>query len=181
MLILTLVEAGIDTPYRWQAEAGLSLGATLPSVRRLLDRRLVSEAPTGPRRRREFTITRAGRTELRNLDRYLERALAEPVGDLESVLRLFSIAKHLGREDLAVSFLEQTAVEYDRRVGRAQKRASDTSDEDGVAALYLSTTSRCEASRLQAHADTLRALLSQLRGTPAGKRSVRRKPSRPDR
>ena len=61
LLILSLVEAGIDTPYRWQSRAGLSLGGTLPAVRRLLARHLVSEAAAGPRGRREFTITAAGR------------------------------------------------------------------------------------------------------------------------
>jgi hypothetical protein len=34
LLILSLVEGGIDTPYRWQTQAGLSLGATLPAAQR---------------------------------------------------------------------------------------------------------------------------------------------------
>jgi DNA-binding PadR family transcriptional regulator len=181
LLILSLVEAGIDTPYRWQSRAGLSLGGTLPAVRRLLALHLVSEAATGPRGRREFTITPAGRSELKRIDRYVEDALLEPVGDLESVLRLFAIALQAGRQDAAAGLLEDAAAEYDRRAGRAQKRASDSSEEDGLAALYLATTSHCEAERLQAQAASLRSLLSQFRKVRSGKKAARPKQTKPRR
>jgi hypothetical protein len=147
LLILSLVDAGIDTPYRWQAQAGLSLGATLPAARRLLSRQLVSERKPGPRGRREFRITRTGRTQLKNIDQYLQ-ALLENVGDMESILRLFAIALHAGRQDVAAHLLQDAASKYDRRAGRAQKRASDLSQQDGLAALYLATMSQCDADRL---------------------------------
>jgi hypothetical protein len=50
----------------------------------LLARRLVSERKPGPRGRREFRITRDGRRELQNIDQYLDAALLEQVGDMES-------------------------------------------------------------------------------------------------
>jgi hypothetical protein len=111
LLILILVEGGITTPYRWQKEAGLSLGATLPAVRHLLARHLVSEAAAGPRGRREFTITPAGRSELKRIKHYLDDALPEPVGELESVLRAFVIAVRAGRQDAATRLLEGAATE----------------------------------------------------------------------
>jgi hypothetical protein len=179
LLILSLVDAGIKTPYRWQTEAGLSLGASLPAVRRLLARHHVSEAAAGPRGRREFTITRTGRSELRNIGHYLDAASVEAVGELESVLRLFAIAIHAGRQDLAMHLLHEAAAEYDRRAGRAQKRASDSSQREGVAALYLATTAHCEADRLQAQAESLRSLVSQFQKVRPGKGAVRRKPTKP--
>ncbi len=103
MLILGLVDAGVNTPYTWQVQAGLSLGATLPAVRRLLAQNLLSEAAAGPRGRREFTITRNGRSELRKVDRYLEAAMLDPIGDLESVPRLFYLAVQSGRRDIALA------------------------------------------------------------------------------
>jgi hypothetical protein len=178
LLILALIEGGAHTPYSWQAQAGLSLGGTLPAVRRLLALHLVSEAATGPRGRREFGITPAGRGELKRIDRYLDDALLEPVGDLESVLRVFAIALHAGRKDVAAHLLQETASEYDRRAGRARKRASDSSEEDGLAALYLATTSHCEAERLEVQAASLRSLLSQFQTARSGKRAVRRKPTK---
>jgi predicted transcriptional regulator len=177
LLILSLVDAGIRTPYRWQTEAGLSLGASLPAVRRLLARHLVSEAAAGPRGRREFTITRTGRSELKNIGHYLDDAAVDTVGELESVLRLFAIALHAGRQDLAIHLLQEAASEYDRRAGRAQKRASDSSQQDGVAALYLATTAHCEADRLQAQAESLRSLLSQFQKVRSGNKEIRRKPT----
>jgi hypothetical protein len=181
LLILTLVDAGIDTPYRWQIQAGLSLGATLPAARRLLSRQLVSERKPGPRGRREFRITRTGRTQLKNIDQYLHAALLENVGDMESILRLFAIALHAGRQDVAAHLLQEAASEYDRRAGRAQKRASDSSQQDGVAALYLASMSHCDADRLMAQAASLRSLLSQVQKVRSGKRTVRRQRTNPHR
>jgi hypothetical protein len=165
LLILSLIDAGIDTPYRWQTQAGLSLGATLPAARRLLAGRLVSERKPGPRGRREFRITRTGRSELKNIDQHLDAALLEQVGDLESILRLFAIALHAGRQDVAAHLLQEAGSEYDRRAARAQKRASDLSERDGLAALYLATMSHCDADRLLAQAASLRSLLSQFRAS----------------
>ena len=135
LLILSLIDAGIDTPYRWQTQAGLSLGATLPAARRLLAGRLVSERKPGPRGRREFRITRTGRSELKNIDQHLDAVLLEQVGDMESMLRLVAIALHAGRQDVAAHLLQEAGSEYDRRAARAQKRASDLSERDGLAAL----------------------------------------------
>ncbi len=173
LLILSLVDAGIDTPYRWQTQAGLSLGATLPAARRLLAGQLLSERKPGPRGRREFRITRSGRNELKNIDQHLDAALLEQVGDMESALRLFAIALQAGRQDVAAHLLQEAASEYDRRAARARKRASDSSQQDGVASLYLATVSHCDADRLLAQAASLRSLLSQVQKVRLGKRAVR--------
>jgi hypothetical protein len=178
MLLLILVDEGLNTPYRWQKESGISLGASLPAVRRLLARHLVSEAPTGPRLRREFAITRTGRSELKHLDQYLDSAPSEPIGDLESVLRLFSIAVYGGRQDVARRLLQDAAAEYDRRVARAQKRAAESAEQTGTAAFYMATTSHCEANRLQTMASGLRFLLSHFGKVRPSKSGTSRKPAK---
>lgn len=178
MLLLILIDEALHTPYRWQKESGISLGASLPAVRRLLAHSLITEAPTGPRQRREFAITRTGRSELKHLDRYLDSASSQPVGDLESVLRLFSIAVYAGRQDVARRLLQDASTEYDRRTSRAQRRAAESAQQTGAAAFYLTTTSHCEADRLQAQASSLRSLLSQFGKTWPGKSGARRKPAK---
>jgi hypothetical protein len=180
LLILSLLDAGIDTPYRWQTQAGLSLGATLPAAPRLLASQLVSERKPGPRGRREFRITRSGRSELKAIDEHLDAVLLEQVGDMESMLRLVAIALHAGRQDAAVHLLQEAASKYDRRAGRAQRRASDSSQQDGVASLYLATVSHCDADRPKAQAASLRSLLSQIQKGRSGKRAVRRQRTNPD-
>ena len=74
IFILALISDKIDNAYQWQRKANLSTGASLPSVRRLLDLGLVREAETGPRGRRRFTLTLGGRRELENVPQYLETA-----------------------------------------------------------------------------------------------------------
>ena len=174
MLILSFVAEGVSTPYQWLTQAGLSLGGSLPAVRRLLARGLVSEAATGPRGRREFTITRAGRKELKNIDQYLHDAMLEPVADLESVLRVFSMAVHARQPEIAVRLLKDAASECDRKAIRAQKRASISSGQAGPASLYLSCTAQCEADRLHAWAASLRSLVSQLGKVRSDKSPFRR-------
>ncbi len=97
LFLLTLIRDGITTPYDRQARAGVSLGASLPAVRRLLAGGLVREADEGPRGRREFAVTRSGRSELQRTDPYLQHALDEAHGDLESALRLVCIAVSEGK------------------------------------------------------------------------------------
>jgi hypothetical protein len=87
----------------------------------LLSSQLVSERKPGPRGRREFRITRSGRSELKAIDEHLDAALVEQVGDMESMLRLVAIALYAGRQDAAVHLLQEAASKYDRRAGRAQK------------------------------------------------------------
>jgi hypothetical protein len=51
---------------------------------------------------------------------------------------------------------------------------------DGVASLYLATTSHCDADRLLAQAASLRSLLAQVQKVRSGKRAVRRQRTNPD-
>jgi DNA-binding PadR family transcriptional regulator len=58
VLILSLLRQGLTTTYDLQAQAGLSLGATVPALRRLALAKLVARKELG--RRIEFSITREG-------------------------------------------------------------------------------------------------------------------------
>ena len=110
-------------PYEWQARAGASLGASLPAVRRLLAGGLLNEAENGPRGRREFTITRLGRSELQRIDRYLEDGLQRTGGDLETLLRLVCIAVAEGNPELAKKLLLQGAEQHAKRSKNARNLA----------------------------------------------------------
>ena len=111
LFLLALIAEGADTPYRWQRRAAVSTGASLPSVRRLAALGLVNEADPGPRGSRRFSLTRAGRRELDNLHPYLEAALRTKNLDVESLLRLISIAYIRGERKIASALLEQAALE----------------------------------------------------------------------
>jgi DNA-binding PadR family transcriptional regulator len=121
IFILALIADGIDRAYQWQRRANLFTGASLPSVRRLLDHGLVREAETGPRGSRRFTLTRCGRRELENIPQYLQMALQKETLDAESILRLASLAHASGKRELASRLLNESALDRNRRMARRQK------------------------------------------------------------
>jgi DNA-binding PadR family transcriptional regulator len=84
--ILALIQQGLNVPYAIQLRAGLSVESILPAFRRLLKIGLVKEEEPGKggRRRREFTLTAAGKKKLRNAKTNLEEISADAVGDLEA-------------------------------------------------------------------------------------------------
>jgi hypothetical protein len=43
LFVLALIDSGVSTPYEFQKTAGLSQGATIPALQRLLDARLVRQ------------------------------------------------------------------------------------------------------------------------------------------
>lgn len=158
LFILVLVRDGLRTPYAWQARAGVSLGASLPAVGRLLSGGFLSEAEQGPRGRREFTLTHSGRSELRRVALYIERTLDEEDDDLETVLRLSSIAISDGRPELVRKLLLQAAEQHARRSRRARKLAVVPAKGSGVAELYIAALSHCERNRQDATARSLASL-----------------------
>lgn len=180
LFILTLIKQGTPTPYGWQARAGVSLGASLPAVKRLLASDLVTEAEKGSRGRREFRITRSGWQALQDIDLNLEEAWDERPTDLESVLRLACMWMSEGKTDLAKKLLLQAAEEHGKRSRRAKRRASVPAKRSSVAELYSAALAHCDASRQEATAKSLAALIS-LHGLDPGKTAAlhrRRKSTR---
>jgi DNA-binding PadR family transcriptional regulator len=173
--ILTLVRDGIRAPYDWQARAGVSLGASLPAVRRLLGRGLVSEAEKGSRGRREFTITSSGQRELQKSDLYLEQALENGNGDLESVLRLVCIAISEAKTESARKLLLHSAEEHAKRSRRAKRGFAAPAKGSSVADLYSAALAHCEASRQDATSKSLASLSSVLGIAPEQSSPVRRR------
>ncbi|MGA3161959.1 MAG: hypothetical protein ABSC77_12145 [Terracidiphilus sp.] len=109
LFVLALIESGISTPYELKTAAGLSPGATIPTLRRLLEESLVLQGKPGPRGRTGHKITVEGR-------RYLNRAWKDlivdgPSGDLDADLRIALLAIWVGGDrELAVDFLRQSAT-----------------------------------------------------------------------
>ncbi len=168
LLLLFLVKSGINTPYAWSARAGISLGASLPALKRLLRQELVKENKPGPRGRREFALTRAGSRELAAMDRYLQQALVDPVTDMDSTLRLTVCAMATGSNKLAVGLLNKAAEHYQSRLANLQK--SRIKKNDDLSILYRTMTAHCEAEKLQANSSSLRTLASQIAKLGAGPR-----------
>ena len=122
LFLLALIEAGVPTPYDLKIRAGVSPGASIPCLTRLLKGGLVSQGPTQARGRGEYTVTRAGR-------KYLGEGsikLLEGSGtvELEVVLRTVASAILTGHSRSSVaSFLTDVAALHGRAgIGKESRR-----------------------------------------------------------
>ena len=108
LFVLALIDSGVSTPYELQKTAGLSQGATIPALQRLLDTRLVRQGKPGARGRTDYQVTAAGNRLLK--DGWLALIDAGPSGDVDSDLRVALLALQGGGDRrLATDFLRQSA------------------------------------------------------------------------
>ncbi len=109
LFVLALIESGTSTPYQLQRAAGLSQGATIPSLQRLLEAGFVRQGEPGLRGRTEYKLTARGMRALKNGWRTLIEA--GPSGDLDSDLRVALLAIAVGaNRSVAAEFLRQSSI-----------------------------------------------------------------------
>ena len=107
LFVLALIDGGVSTPYELQKSAGLSQGATIPALQRLLEARLVRRGRSGARRRTDYKVTAAAKRLLK--DGWLPLVEAGPCGDLDSDLRVALLAIWgSGDRRLAAAFLRRS-------------------------------------------------------------------------
>ncbi len=158
LFVLALIESGISTPYDLQKFAGISQGASIPVLRRLIDCRFVRPKKAGSRGRTAHQITLPGRKMLKTGWRALVDA--EPTGDLDADLRVALLALAVGRD-------RRGAVEYLRR--SANKKASltrleqeDTAAGPVLARWYSSLRADAAVSLRRAESEVIRTLADDL-------------------
>ncbi len=108
LFILALIDSGISTPYEFQKAAGLSQGATVPVLQRLLEVGLVRQGRPGARGRVGYKVSAAGKKTLR--EGWQPLIAAGPSGNLDSDLRVALLAVWgSGDRLLAADFLRESA------------------------------------------------------------------------
>ncbi len=165
LFLLTLIGQGLNTPYQLKATAGLSVGATLPALNRLKERKLLQRAEVAARNKQEFEVTPLGKTiMISETKRLLAEAKTTPLTDTESALRLAALAFFNKKRDAAASLLEsagESRLQSTRTKGQVLAKIS-TAD---LPSLYRSLSETCEAARLQAEGHTLVALAAKFKKT----------------
>ncbi len=159
LFLLSMLDRGAQSPYDLQQAAGVSLGASVPSLRRLTASKLVTRtegtAATN-RPRHEYRLTAAGKRAAKaGWKTYFQEASTGV--DLDSLLRIVDMAFHYRAEKKMIkSFLKQAAQ------ARALMAEKASLAERGVAsadsASYLRMRASCDAARLRAEADALLSL-----------------------
>ena len=113
LFVLSLLDRGLETPYDLHRRGRLSLGSTVPALRRLETAGLVrKKAPVGSskRPRHWFQLSAAGRKLARG--EWIPLLKDRPPSDFDAVLRLADMAQHYrARPADIVTFLEAAASE----------------------------------------------------------------------
>jgi DNA-binding PadR family transcriptional regulator len=176
LFVLALIDGGVSTPYELQKTAGLSQGATMPALQRLLAAGLVRRGKPGVRRRTDYKVTAAGRKALKT--GWLPLMEARPSGDIDSDLRVALLAI-LGGGDrqIAAEFLRESA--YKKMA--AQATAEPTAAPGEIAPLaryYGEMRSAAAKALLTAECSVIRAMAESLPRSLVGKTRAELLPQR---
>lgn len=108
LFVLALIENGVTTPYGLQIGAGVSPGASIPALRRLVTAGWASAGKPGSRGRTDHMITAAGRRHLQG--GWRELIEEGPTGDADADLRIALLALFVGGDRrIAADFLRGSA------------------------------------------------------------------------
>ena len=159
LFLLALISEGIDTPYRMQSLAGISQGTSLQAIKRLLKDGQVRSSAEGSRRRKTWSLTRAGRNRLQRDSR--PRASQSPVNsNFEALLRTALLMAFVhGDFQSASSILRAAATRSKKIMEEPQKRG----EVPEIASVYSRMRRLRMAQIAKVEADVLKHLASDLR------------------
>ena len=161
LFILALIDGGVSTPYELQKEAGLSQGATIPVLQRLLEVRLVRQGKPGARGRIDYRVTAPGKRILR--DGWLPLVAAGPSGDMDSDLRVALLAIWgSGNRRLAADFLCQSADKKMEAIAAAELTGGTGGALAPLARWYTDLRSATAKALLAAESEAIRAMADSL-------------------
>jgi DNA-binding PadR family transcriptional regulator len=175
LYILSHIDRGHTTPYAMQREAGLSLGATSPTLPRLakqgLVRRKTGRTATN-RPKHEYALTPTGKEKARQgWKAYLEAGTSPPT-DLDAFLRLVDMAQHYGAEPGQVVALMKNAALARRQM--AKRCSLEFSGTKAKAVFgYRNIRAKLDSLRHKAEAEGLSSLAENL-----GHKRSSRKPNK---
>lgn len=154
LFILSVLDRGLETPYDLNRQGGLSLGSTVPALRRLATAGLVRKnaaVGSSKRPRHWFQLSAAGRKLARG--GWIPLLMDQPPSDFDAVLRLADMAQHYrARPADIVTFLEAAASE--RRSSARVSEPHEMRDSLGLTA----TRKAWDVARLRAEAKFLEGL-----------------------
>jgi len=167
LFVLALIDGGVSTPYELQKLAGLSQGATIPALQRLLKARLVRQGKRGARGRIDYKVTAAGRKTLKN--GWLPLLDAGPSGDIDADLRVALLTIWgSGDSRLAAEFLRESADRKKALRANAEP-TNDTSTVPPLARWYVEMRAGAAKALLTAECSVIRAMADTLPRKLAGK------------
>jgi DNA-binding PadR family transcriptional regulator len=160
VFLLALIERGIASPYRLQDEGNISIGASIPALRRLAELGLVKKGEMGARRRRDYDLTGAGRKALRAGLAGLPAVAKKPPADLETGLRAAALAAAAGKVEVFRNILDSASAALRTRASHLQ--LDNAPDASNPAALYRALFAFCSTKTLRSQAEALQEVQHQI-------------------
>jgi len=143
-----------------QKEAGLSQGATIPTLKRLLKARFVRQGKPGARGRADYKVSAAGKKLLR--DAWVPLIDAGPSGDLDSDLRVALLAIWgSGDRRAAADYLSRSADKKMEAIAGSELTGSSGAVAP-LARWYTDLRSATAKAPLKAESEANRALADAL-------------------
>jgi len=177
LFVLALIASGVSTPYELQKAAGLSPGATIPALRRLVDGGFVRAGKPGTRGRTSHKITKDGQRQLKNGWRDLIDA--GPSGDLDADLRVALLALWVGgKRRLAMDFLRQSAAQKLESI-RAVEKPDEEASLPPLALWYRKLRSSSAEALLKGESTAVLAMAKALPHSPSGRQKRIRNKHKP--
>jgi len=169
VFLLALIDSGVATAYAMREQAGISVGASRPSLLRLQNLGFVEKGKAEARNKVVFRLTWRGRqAKTVGLNLLLRESRLNPPSERESIVRIVSLAAFERRTSGAVQVLSKAAEECRRRA----KDFDETTKEPGtgVAGLYRAMMALCSSAERRAFAAVLDKLASRVRKPATGRR-----------
>jgi DNA-binding PadR family transcriptional regulator len=174
LFILALIDGGVSTPYELQKTAGLSQGATIPALKRLLEAGLVRQGKPGARGRTDYKVTAAGSKALKA--GWLPLIDAGPSGDIDSDLRVALLALWGGGDrGIAAEFLRESAYKK-LETQEGGQPDGDPRKVTPLARLYGEMRSAAAKALLTAECSAIRAMADSLPRSLTGKHGRNTRP-----
>jgi DNA-binding PadR family transcriptional regulator len=165
LFVLALIDGAVSTPYELQKAAGLSQGATIPALQRLLEARLVRQGKLGARGRIDYKVSAAGKKLLK--DGWLPLIEAGPSGDLDADLRVALLAMWgSGDRSPAADFLRQSADKKMESIAATEPTSDATAP---LARWYTDLRSATAKALVRSEAEAIRAMAGALPRKLTGK------------
>jgi DNA-binding MarR family transcriptional regulator len=176
LFVLCSIDRGLRSGYALQRQGGLSLGATSPSLKRLVKAGLLTRESSGTAKRRErydFTLTAAGRKLVRKGWKDF-RSGAIPVSDIDTILRLVDLSAHYGEsgkkiERFLTSMIEAKAQQGERlSLALAQQKST-------TPAAYRDLRARFDVARSKMEVAALSEIRDLIVGDKRGRQRTQRR------
>lgn len=162
LFILALISDGVSTPYDLMAKAKISPGASIPVLARLEVAGCVRKGKEGPRNRTEYVATAKGARLLQTSWRELFGSRPSSTQELDTVLRIASLALLLGETKSNVANYLRTAATL-RASGPSQHKGVLAPDAKNLPDTFLWMRSAAQSARIRQEAAVLRKLANSLR------------------